>query len=282
MLAPNGNVSVSAGIWKYTSEYLHDAAAVYRGRQSHWITLSMRAGRFISTQARRSTSQGSSDVSAPVSENIISAQLLGAQFANSPLQRNGLLRGQTVQVDIRQTGIFNGFAWVGTPLGDVSGFVGLIQHNVGELTTNGGTVTLNAGSSVVMQPGSSINVSGGWIDYEGGVVQTTRVISQGVIYDISQATPDRVYDGIYTGTFAMAHPKYGLSETFTNPLALSGAHFEESYRSGRQWRRPSRSPRPPWRWMANCSVIQSLARVSEWSRRLRAAYRWPSRHNSPI
>ncbi len=231
LLAPNGNISVSAGLWKYsplssptpppftTGSNAQDRF-VYAGGQVY-----LDAGASINVA-------GSSDISAPVSENIISAQLLGPQLANSPLQRDGLLRGQTVQIDIRQTGIFNGFAWVGTPLGDVSGFLGLIQHNVGELTTNGGTVTLNAGNSVVMQPGSSINVSGGWIDYEGGVVQTTRVISQGVIYDISQATPDRVYDGIYTGTFAMAHPKYGLSETFTNPLALSGAHFEESYVQG--------------------------------------------------
>ena len=47
----------------------------------------------------------------PVSSNVISVQLRGSELANSPLQQNGPLRGQTVNVDIR----------TGTPLADISG-----------------------------------------------------------------------------------------------------------------------------------------------------------------
>src|SRR5258708_30244030 len=64
------------------------------------------------------------------------------------------------------------------------------------------------------------------------MVQTTRLLSGGQLLDISQATPDRVYDGFYTGTFTQTHPTYGISETFANPLALTGAHFENSYLAG--------------------------------------------------
>ena len=148
------------------------------------------------------------------------------------MQREGPFRGLTIQVDIRNAGIYNGFSWVGTPLANVSGYVGLIKRTVGELTTAGGTVRLKAGDSVVMREGSTIDVSGGSIDYEGGIVQTTRIVSAGRLLDISQATPDFVYDGIYTGTFTRNVVKYGISETFTNPLLLNGAHFEEAYTFG--------------------------------------------------
>ncbi|HTB81769.1 MAG TPA: filamentous hemagglutinin family protein [Opitutaceae bacterium] len=175
---------------------------------------------------------GSTDVAAPVSENIVAVQLRGAELADSPLQRDGALRGQTIDVDIRQTGTYNGQGWVGTPLADTSGYIGLIQRTVGELTTAGGTVALNAGGSVVMQPGAMINVSGGSIDYQAGVVQTSQVVAGGHIMDISQATPDLVYGGIYTGTSTVTDAKWGVTETFTSPVLLSGAHFEQGYTQG--------------------------------------------------
>jgi filamentous hemagglutinin len=173
---------------------------------------------------------GSEDVSASVAENIISAQLLGTELANSPLQQNGALRGATIDVDIRDTGTYDGTEWVGTPIGDVSGYVNLIQHSVGELTTAGGTVAINAGGSTVMKAGSDIDVSGGWINYAGAMVQTTKVISNGLVYDISQATPDQVYEGIYTG-YTSTSAKYGITQTYSNSLQ-TGAQYEAGYIQG--------------------------------------------------
>ena len=111
---------------------------------------------------------GTTDVAVPVSENTVAVQLTAAALANSPLLRNGPLRGQTINVDIGQTGTYNGLGLVGTPLADAAGYANLIQRSVGELTAAGGTVKIAAGESVVMQAGSSINVSGGWINYQGG------------------------------------------------------------------------------------------------------------------
>ncbi len=171
---------------------------------------------------------GSMDVTAPASENIVSVQLRGAELADSPSQRFGALRGQTIQIDVRQQGTYNGFTWIGTPLADASGYANLIQRTVGELTIGGGTVSLKAGGSIVMQPGSSVDVSGGWINYQGGLINTTRLISDGHFFDISQATPDRIYSGIYDGKFSVDHAKYGITEIFTNPLANTG-HYEPDY-----------------------------------------------------
>jgi filamentous hemagglutinin family protein len=165
---------------------------------------------------------GSTGVKTPVSANIVDVQLRGAELADSPLQRNGALRGQTIKIDSR----------VGTPLADVSGYIGLVQRNVGELTKDGGTVSITAGDSVVMQKNATINVSGGWIDYQGDIVKTTQVISGGHIYDISQATPDRVYDGIYGGTFTAFDTKWGVSQTFAHPQLSNGLHYEQGYTYG--------------------------------------------------
>lgn len=176
---------------------------------------------------------GTTNVVVPITQNILTLELRGAELADSPLQRTGPLRAVTLNLDLRQKGTYSGREWVGTPLGDARGFVGLIERGVGELTTAGGNVQFTAGNSVVMQRGAKIDVSGGSVKFEGGMVETTRVISGGQILDIAQATPDRVFDGIYDGTFTVTHPKYGLSETFTNPLLLNNARHEEGYVEGR-------------------------------------------------
>jgi len=217
ILAPNGNITLGAGDWLPANDgfafentggqvYLDSGALIYAG--------------------------GSIDVPAPVSENIISVELRGSELADSPLQRDGALRGQTIDVDIRDTGIYDGETWQGTPLADTSGYVGLIERSVGELTIGGGSVKITAGNSVVMQPGSAINVSGGWIDYQGGIVQTTRVLSGGMIFDISNALPGIVYNGIYTGVFTTTDAKWGTSVSYRSPLAPTGSHYEAGYIEG--------------------------------------------------
>ncbi len=215
LVAPNAEVKVGAGSW-----------LPFNNRYSFFATdgqIYLETGAMIDVS-------GSAAVTASVSENIIPVQLRGSELANYPLQRDGALRGQTIMIDIRQTGTYNGIPYVGTPLADTSGYVALVDRTVGELTTAGGSVSLTAGDSVVIQPGAAVNVSGGWIDYTGDVVQTTRVVSGGRIFDISQATPDRIYQGIYGGGVE-SHPKWGISETRTNPLASAG-QYEDGYLQG--------------------------------------------------
>ena len=219
LLAPSAALNISAGNWNLTGTgaTAQDYFA-YTGGQIY-----VDAGATIDVS-------GSADVAASVTENIVSVQLRGSELADSPLQRDGALRGQTVQVDIRQSGTYNGQAWVGTPLANTTGYVALVDHTVGELTTNGGTVNLKAGGSVVLQNGSSVNVSGGWTNYAGGTVATTKLLADGRVIDISQATPDRVYDGIYTGTTTTNDAKWGVTSTTSNPQLL--ANYEPGYTQG--------------------------------------------------
>jgi filamentous hemagglutinin len=215
-LTLSSGVTLNAGSW-----------LAYSGAYSFFNT----TGQINLAQGSTIDVSGSENVAASVAENIVSAQLLGTELANSPVQQNGPLRGQTIEVDLRQTGVnADGTTWIGTPLADVSGYVNLVQHTVGELTTSGGTVSLNAGQSVNLQSGSTVNVSGGWINYQGGQVQTTKVVANGQVLDISKAAPNIVYDGIYTG-YTSASSKWGVSQTYGNSLA-SGAQYEAGYIQG--------------------------------------------------
>jgi filamentous hemagglutinin family protein len=215
-LTLNSGVMLDAGSW-----------LSYNGSYAFYNT----TGQISLAQGATIDVSGSQNVAASVTENIVSAQLLGTELADSPLQQDGALRGQTVDVNLMQTGVnADGTPWIGTPLADVSGYVNLVQHTVGELTTNGGTVSFNAGQSVNLQAGSTVNVSGGWINYQGGQVQTTKVVSNGQVFDISQANPNLVYQGIYTG-FTQTSSKWGITQSYANSL-VSGPEYEAGYIQG--------------------------------------------------
>ncbi len=213
--APNAEVAISAGTWDVASQSFGGTVGQV----------------YIDSGASIDVS-GSVDVPVPVSQNIVPVQLFGAQFADSPLQRNGPLHGQTIFVDIRQSGTnADGSTWIGTPLADASGFAGLIERGVGELTIDGGSIKLTAGQSVVLQQGSILNVSGGFISYQGGTVQTSVLIgSDGRRYATASANPNISYVGVESG-FTVDHPHWGITETFTSPL-LGGSHFEPGYIQG--------------------------------------------------
>lgn len=222
ILAPNADVLVNAGQWKFVpsltaprSDFLY-----YGGR------IQAEAGALIDVS-------GTPNVFVPMDQSILEVELRGAELADSPLQRNSFLRGETLTIDTRRTGVYDGKFYVGTPLGDAAGFLGLIERNAGQLTVKGGSVSLNAGDAVVLGVGSQIDVSGGWVQHEGGFVKTTRLVSGGRIVDIGDATPDLVYDGLYGDvTTRLVSKKYGMVESYRRPLSFGGGYYDASYVEG--------------------------------------------------
>jgi len=188
--ASSGGVTIQAGSW-YRNGTINDLQFTAGG-----ITLG--SGAIIDLS-------GSTDVQVNSAQNYITLQLRAAELANSPLQQLSAIRGQNIMVDSRVTGQYTldgtTYYWAGTPLGDTSGYLGLIQRTIGQLTLDGGTLSLQAGDTVSLQPGSLVNVSGGWMRYSGGNFATTKLItSTGQIVDISKATPDQIYTGVVQHT----------------------------------------------------------------------------------
>ena len=228
LLAPNGEVSVRAGVWPYKdgdgNRTIFDAAGnaesgiagFFSGRDQRFF---FNSGEIFLDQSAVINVAGSVDVFVPLAQNILNVVLLGPELADSPLQRDTNLRGRTLTVDIRNTGTYNGKFWVGTPLGDVTGLAGLTQRNAAQLTAVGGNINLQAGGSIVVSKGSALDVSGGYFNHEGGLVNTSSLLSNGKIVAIADATPDQVYDGVFTGQSAVVNAKWGVVNTYATPLA---------------------------------------------------------------
>ena len=104
---------------------------------------------------------GLTDVVLPVESNLIVVARVGQnELADSPLQRNGFIyRQRDILVDRRLTGVRDdGFAWVGTPLFDASGYVNARGQLVTERMLTGGNISF--AGAVVTGRNSLLNVAG--------------------------------------------------------------------------------------------------------------------------
>ena len=221
ILAPNANVAVSAGVW----DLLMNTATTD-------LDFVSSSGQVYLDQGAVIDVAGSTAVVSDISDYILTVTLRGAELADSALQRNGSLRGAAVTVDLRKQGVrSDGTAWVGTPLANLNGYLGIIERNVGELTTAGGTVSLKSGDSLVMQQGALVNVSGGYQNFGGGNVVTTRLVDDGNLIDIANADPSVVYDGIYTGSTSITDLRWGTSTTTTGIFAVP-SQYEQPHSFG--------------------------------------------------
>ncbi|HKE97073.1 MAG TPA: filamentous hemagglutinin N-terminal domain-containing protein, partial [Povalibacter sp.] len=173
-------------------------------------------------------------VDLPVERNSLRVELRGSQFADSPLQRDGALRGQAVYVDIRTSGTrADGSTWQGTPVGDVSGDIGLIARNVSERSLAGGSVTLTSQGAVMLAQNSGVDLSGGQINWQAGYVRTTQVLgADGVIYDIGAADRDRIYVGTVDQR-TVHDQRWGTSATYTLYGSADRGRYEAGYVEGK-------------------------------------------------
>lgn len=169
---------------------------------------------------------GLANVELPISYTLVTVPRIGQnELADSPLLRNSFLFGlKNVVFDSTLSGTnADGLQWVGSPILNLAGYVSLIPRSVDQLLTNGGTINL-AGAEVMTAAGSSLDLNGGYIHYDGGIVNTTRLVdANGVIVPIGQANPLDTYVGI-AGQFVERHPRWGVTNTWSNPLLTGGAY----------------------------------------------------------
>jgi filamentous hemagglutinin len=227
LYAPNGDISVRAGDWTYVdadgNRTIFGAdGAVEAGITNHYTGSEQKfllgSGQIYVDQNATISTAGSVDVFVPLSQSLLTVELRGSELADSPLQRDAGLRGVPITVDIRETGTYNGRFWVGTPLADLTGLVGLIERNAAQLTAAGGNISLQAGGSIVIGQNATLDVSGGYYRHEGGLLTTSSFVAGGQLIAPEDATPDRVYDGVFNGTTSVVYNKWGVVENYTIPL----------------------------------------------------------------
>lgn len=149
-----------------------------------------------------------------VSDNSLQVQLRGSEFANSPQQRNGALRGLTVWVDQRLHGTNpDGSTWIGTPIADLTGDAATVQRDVYQRNLAGGAVSMTASGAVIESATASIDIAGGAIDWQAGYVKTSTLLgANGVAYDIGVAQQSRSYVGTLDSISA-SDPHWGTTVT---------------------------------------------------------------------
>ncbi|MEI8310977.1 MAG: filamentous hemagglutinin N-terminal domain-containing protein, partial [Verrucomicrobiota bacterium] len=241
LLAPHADVAFKAGKWTYVDTgndrtTFQADGTIEDGLSDHYDGSAQKFlfsdGQVYLGSGSLLDVSGSTDVFVPMSQNVVTVQLRGTELADSPVQRNSVVRGMKLVVDLRNSGSYNGTSWVGTPLGDLTSVAGIIEHNAAQLTATGGTVTMQAGGSIVVQPQATVDVSGGYFRNEGGRIQTTRLLRNGNLVDVASATPDRTYDGVYDGITTQTSTKWGVSKTYGNALAPMGGYTVKDYISG--------------------------------------------------
>ncbi|GGJ83530.1 hypothetical protein GCM10007426_10800 [Alloalcanivorax dieselolei] len=185
-----------------------------------------------------------------MARNFVEVDLRINELKDSFLQHATWLYGKKVIVDRRVSGQFTDGpmagvewltdssgnaikgAWVGTPLADVTGWVGTSLIDLAELASAGGNITVQAGGAVITRPGSILDVSGGSVRYSDGWNTTTQLLgADGRIHNISSAPTDMTYVGL-AGVYERSHDRWGVTDTYTNPL-ISRPRYESSYVEGR-------------------------------------------------
>lgn len=155
--------------------------------------------------------------------NVIDVELRNFQLADAPLQKNGVLKGETVKVDIRE----------GTPLTDIKPSLDAIQRSVGERLSEGGNIVLKSEGDVIVEQGAVLDISGGKVTFLDGIIETTKLLAGGRLIDISQADPLQTYDGIY-GVVKVNYKKWGQTFTYKIQGGVFGqGRFEKGYVEGK-------------------------------------------------
>jgi filamentous hemagglutinin family protein len=172
------------------------------------------------------------EVELAMERNVVRAELRGDELADSPVQRDGPLRGRAVFVDIRESGTrADGTTWQGTPLADVSGQISLVKRDAAERNLNGGTVSIESQGDVILAQGSTIDLSGGSIRYRDGYIDTTQLLgTDGKVYDVGNADPNRSYVSTLSG-YTIKHDRWGVSQTYSG--FGGNGRFEPGYVEGK-------------------------------------------------
>lgn len=179
---------------------------------------------------------GVKNVSKAIESNVVEVELRKNELRDAPLQRDGILFAEKVKVDLRDADLVydevSGELLSATiPVADIKGAVDRIERNIDERSTAGGTINLTSSGDVMTRAGSLLDFSGGSVVYRDGYIETTKVVSNGLIFDISKADPNRRYDGIL-GQFAKTYAKWGITERWSI-YGTSLRRFEKGYVEGK-------------------------------------------------
>ncbi len=148
---------------------------------------------------------GTTDTVLAMERNSLAVDTRSNELADAPLQRESVLRGETLFVDLRK----------GADIIDYSGALANVEKGLQERLSSGGNITIRSEGDVVQHDGSVLNVSGGQVQYTSGYVKESKLVSEGRVYSLNDADIFRTYDAVL-GTASKFHQRWGVTEYFDN------------------------------------------------------------------
>jgi hypothetical protein len=144
-------------------------------------------GRVLVDKGAKIDVSGLKQIPASIERNVIEVPVQSFELRDSPLQKDGVLKGQTVRVDRR----------VETEIVDTSGAEARFERSLEERLGKGGNIAFDTSGDVIVNTGAVIDISGGTIEYESGYINTTKLLTDyGTVVDIGDADPDEHYQAI--------------------------------------------------------------------------------------
>ena len=174
---------------------------------------------YLAPEGRIDASGAWSDASD--ASNLLTFKVTSNELKNSPDQKNGILHGATVTVDLR----------TGSSLLDLSGYQQNQARTLAQKAAVGGSVALTTTGDLIQRAGSTIDVSGGGVRYSAGTEATTKLLgADGKVYDIGTAPEALQYTGV-ADSFTQVESRWGINTTFAN-LLPGGATVQPAYVQG--------------------------------------------------
>lgn len=174
LLAPSGEVSFLA---QAESARLDPAFLLLDPADTQGVRVYLAPGAIVDVSGERNAV-----VSA--SRNVIEIDLRGSELKDSPIQRDGVLRGKKVYVDLRGP----------ADITDLAPFRAQIQRTIAEKSAVGGSIVLRSEGDVIVGDGARLDVSGGSIRYTDGMVGKTYLTGvDGKLYDFMSAPKNLQY-----------------------------------------------------------------------------------------
>lgn len=164
---------------------------------------------------------GTDNVVKSMESNVLEVELRNFDLKDAPLQKNGILKGKTVLVDARE----------GTPLSDIQPLIDTTKRNIDERLVKGGQINLESEGDLIVAKGAVLDFSGGAATFADGFINTSKLVSNGRLYDISKADPSLKYDAIY-GEVVKKYAKWGVTKTWNIEGPFSLSRFEKGYVQG--------------------------------------------------
>ena len=193
---------------------------------------------------------GIKDVSIAMERNVQDVSVQSFNLRDAPYQRGGILKGETVKVDIRNL----------PTIVDASSAGAGIKKSIEERLTTGGTINLTASGNVSVKDGALTDISGGSIKFRDGYINTTKLITAdtGRVVDISVANPNIQYSAI-ANKVTEDHKKWGVSDSFDLLKQANAGKFEASYTDGKQAGAINiQSPMTTWAGQLKAEAITGL------------------------